>query len=241
MAFNRLILTTSGRVLAAKGQQGKQLHFTRIALGDGILGGGSMVNRRNLISEKLSMKIDGRQLTQESTVSAVIATLSNKDLTEGFVARELALMARDPDTHEESVYLYAYAGEDHAEYIPDKDSGIRVFERIKLLITLQDTPNVTFDASGNPLYMTYEDFQTLLDGFKKDVLRSFFAIGNTEPSQGPILWFDTRQREPPVEVVFELGEAGEDGDVQAEIENINYPVKNAVLSEDESTYYINIT
>ena len=34
MAFTRMKLTTFGRNLEAKSQQGKGIHFTRIALGD---------------------------------------------------------------------------------------------------------------------------------------------------------------------------------------------------------------
>lgn len=162
MAFSRLMLTTSGRILAAKHQLGQQLHFTRVVLGDGILGNDSMVNRKKVISEKLSMKIDARLLTEESTVSAFVTTLSNEKLVEGFIARELALMAEDPDTHEELAYLYSYAGEQNAEYIPDKDSGVKIIDRIKLLVTLQNTENVTFVSSGNPLYITPEDLQQAL-------------------------------------------------------------------------------
>lgn len=162
MAFSRLMLTTSGRILAAKHQLGQQLHFTRVVLGDGILGNDSMVNRKKVISEKLSMKIDARLLTEESTVSAFVATLSNEKLVEGFIARELALMAEDPDTHEELAYLYSYAGEQNAEYIPDKDSGVKIIDRIKLLVTLQNTENVTFVSSGNPLYITPDDLQQAL-------------------------------------------------------------------------------
>jgi len=40
------MLTTSGMILYAKAQQGKLLHLSRVAVGDGLLtGGDSMVNR----------------------------------------------------------------------------------------------------------------------------------------------------------------------------------------------------
>lgn len=44
MAFTRLKLTTFGQTIEAKRHQGKGIHFTRVAIGDGLLGNGSMIN-----------------------------------------------------------------------------------------------------------------------------------------------------------------------------------------------------
>lgn len=156
MAFINLVLTTDGMALYAKAQQGKPLHFTRVALGDGLLGGGSLVNRSALISERMSMSIDAIQLVEDSITAAIIATLSNEGMSQGFYARELGVFAEDPDTHQEKSYLYSHAGSD-GEYIPDGNSGTLVYERLKLLVKLENTGNVTFEASGNPLYLVPED------------------------------------------------------------------------------------
>ena len=48
MAFTRLKLTTFGQTIEAKRHQGKGIHFTRVAIGDGLLGNGSMINRTEL-------------------------------------------------------------------------------------------------------------------------------------------------------------------------------------------------
>lgn len=156
MAFSKFMLTIGGMTLYAKAQQGKTLHFTRIALGDGLLAGGSLVNRSALISERMSLLIDGVQLVNDSTDAAVIATLSNVGLSQGFTAREAGLFAEDPDTHQEVLYLYAHAGTE-GEPIPDGNSGSLVYERIKIIVTLDNTGSVTFDASGNPLYLAPDD------------------------------------------------------------------------------------
>lgn len=156
MAFSTLMLTTSGKTLYAKAQQGKPLRFTRVGIGDGLLGSGSMVNRAGLISERLSLLIDAVQLTNSSTEAAVIVTLKNDGLAEGFYFREIALFAEDPDTHQELIYLYDNAGTD-GEYIPDGKSGMRVAEHLKLMLALDSVNNVTFNGSGNPLYLSAED------------------------------------------------------------------------------------
>ena len=60
MAFRNLMLTTSGMILYAKAQQGKRLHLSRVAVGDGLLAGGdSMVNRSGLKSERASLQLGG--------------------------------------------------------------------------------------------------------------------------------------------------------------------------------------
>ncbi|MEA4932184.1 MAG: hypothetical protein VB071_01110, partial [Lawsonibacter sp.] len=84
MAFTYLKLTTFGQNLDAKCKLGKGLHLSRVVIGDGLLGNGSMVNRTALVNEKFSMLIDAKQLTNEGAVAAIIATLDNSSFSEGF-------------------------------------------------------------------------------------------------------------------------------------------------------------
>lgn len=156
MAFSGLMLTTDGKILFAKAQQGKPLHITRVGLGDGMLPDGSLTNRTALISERLSLLIDGIQLIEGGTTAAVIATLSNQDLQAGFYYREVGLFATDPDSQEEKLYLYDNASPD-GEYINDGASGVKIFERLKFQIKAQGTANITFAESGNPINITYDD------------------------------------------------------------------------------------
>lgn len=159
MAFTRLMLTTKGQILQAKSHQGKGLHITRVAVGDGMLSTGeSLITRGTLVHEVMSLGIDAIQLTQEGAVSAVIATLTNKTLDQGFYFREIAICAQDPDTGEEINYLTDYAGQD-AEFIPDKDSPRKISERLRFLIRTDniDLDKITFNWSGNPLCLLEED------------------------------------------------------------------------------------
>lgn len=162
MAFSGLILTTNGKVLCAKNDQGKPLNFTRIAIGDGLLGGGdSLVNRNALLNERMSLGIDGIQAVDEGVSTALLATLSNGELTEGFYFRELGIFAEDPDTHGELLCYYDNAGTD-GEYIPDKDSAVLVSERIRLIIARDSAKKLTINNTGNPLYVTWGDLRELL-------------------------------------------------------------------------------
>ena len=115
MAFKNLMMTSSGMVLYAKAQQGKQFRFSRIAVGDGLLGNGeSMVNRSALKSERASFLIDHVQVSTSSSAAEILTTMRNDDLTEGFYFRELGICAFDPDTQEELLCFYDNAGDDGA-------------------------------------------------------------------------------------------------------------------------------
>jgi hypothetical protein len=162
MAFNGLMLTDDGRTLKAKMEQGKKLHITRVAVGDGIIGNGSLVSRTNLISQKMSLLIDAI-LVINQTDSAIVVTLSNENLTEGFYFREIGVFAQDPDTLQEKLYLYDAAGTD-GEPIPDMNSSTRVYERLKLIVSFDNAESVTFAPSGNPLYLTPDDINDSVIG-----------------------------------------------------------------------------
>lgn len=157
MAFRNLMLTTSGMILYAKAQQGKLLHLSRVAVGDGLLSGGdSMVNRPGLKSERASFLIDYVHIAASNSAAEILTTMRNDELEEGFYFRELGIFAVDPDSGEEQLYLYDNAGQD-GEYIPAASENIKVIERLKMIVRLENTPNVTFTASGNPLYLTVDD------------------------------------------------------------------------------------
>lgn len=157
MAFRNLMLTTSGMILYAKAQQGKPLHLSRVAVGDGLLSGGdSMVNRPGLKSERASFLIDYVHIAASNSAAEILTTMRNDELEEGFYFRELGIFAVDPDSGEEQLYLYDNAGQD-GEYIPAASENVKVVERLKMIVRLENTPNVTFTASGNPLYLTVDD------------------------------------------------------------------------------------
>lgn len=155
MPFTGPKLTNFGLSVLLKTQQGKTLHFTRIALGDGEIGSGSMLTRKTLISEKLSVLIDAVRLSDTS--ASIVAQVSNDTLIEGFYFREKGVYCQDPDTQEEGLFIYDNCREE-GEYINDKDSAHKVSFYLRERLTFSQTPQITFDASGNPIYVLYDDF-----------------------------------------------------------------------------------
>lgn len=192
MAFTRLSLTRSGQTLWAKFQQGKGLHITRVAIGDGRLEGNTLYNATGLINERLSLAVDAVLLTEDSVQAAIVTTLDNKFVEESFSFRELAIFARDPDTMQEVVYLNDNAGED-AETIPSGTSGIKVYERLKFLVKADSSSSITFEASGNPLYLVAEDIELKAD---LDPVTKKLKLEQLPEQQQPVHVIATRDRDP---------------------------------------------
>lgn len=192
MPFTKMKLTTFGRTLETKWRQGKGVHFTKVAFGDGLLGNGSMINRTSLVSERHCVPIDAIVASDGATELDVIATLDNGDFDEGFLYREIALMATDPDTGLEGTYLYDNAGEE-CEYLNTRDEGAIIHERVKFIIkSVQDGP-VTFDASGNPLYATDVDIAYLQNQIDQKAGLTFYgpaSMMDTLPLHGRLLITD---------------------------------------------------
>ena len=180
MSFTKMKLTTFGRKLQAKAAQGKGIYFSRVAIGDGLIGNGSLTNRMALVSEKHSMLIDAKQLTEDASQVAIIATLDNSQFAEGFCYRELALMAIDPDTKQEGVYLYDNAGED-CEYLNTSDAGALIYERIKIIVRVENDAFITFESSGNHLYLGADDPLTNTVFFEEAEEFSNILSGETLP------------------------------------------------------------
>jgi hypothetical protein len=157
MAFGSFVLTNFGQSQLVKAHKGKNIHFSRMALGDGDIGTSSVFDVVQLKSEKLSLLIDAISITAQEALVTVL--LSNALVDTGFNLREMGLMAVDPDTSQEAVYCYnrdSSAG----EYIPDKNSSTTLREYLRIHCNVEGVQNITFQPSGNPLFVTPEDLQT---------------------------------------------------------------------------------
>ncbi len=131
-AFGGLIITNVGRALQAKAQLGAQLQFTRMGLGDGELGGSSIVDLTALKHEVKSLTLSRFELLTSGR-ARLGTVLSNQDIASGFYWRELGIFAEDPDLGE-ILYCYGNAGA-LAEYIP-AGGGPDVIEKVITVIVL---------------------------------------------------------------------------------------------------------
>jgi hypothetical protein len=159
-AFGGLTMTNKGRALQAKAQIGAQLHFTRIAVGDGNLSGQSTVDMIALISEKKSLAITKLKILTGGK-AVVGSILNNGDIATGFYFREIGVFAQDPDVGE-ILYCYGNAGAT-AGYIP-AGGGPDVYEKhIDLVTLIGSAANISATIDNSLVYVSVADFEDKFD------------------------------------------------------------------------------
>lgn len=153
-AFGGLIFTNKGRNLQAKAQAGAQLNFTRIAVGDGDLGGSSIADLNDLKHQVKSISITKlKVLTGGKAV--VGGSFSNQDIVEGFYWKELGVFAEDPDLGE-VLYCYGNAGA-NAEYIPAGGGPDVVEKSVDVVTIIGNAANVIATIEESLVYYTQDD------------------------------------------------------------------------------------
>lgn len=164
--FNNIYITTAGAQLAAKTIVGKKLEFTVAKLGSGTLSDSSMSAikaRTSLVNAVMS--IDITRVEQTSQTQATIGfVFKNTDANSAFYFRELGIFALDPDTKQEILFAYAYAG-NNAEYVNNSISEI-VQKKINVVVTVDNASNVQITLDSSQIYVTEDELETALANAK---------------------------------------------------------------------------
>ncbi|MGG3448620.1 phage tail protein [Domibacillus aminovorans] len=229
-SFGGLILTNKGRNLQVKAQTGVTLTFTRMAIGDGSLGGSSIIELNALKNERKSIPIAKLKVLMPGQ-AVVGCVLNNKDITSGFYFREIGVFATDPDVGE-ILYCYANAGTT-ADYIPaGSGGGTDLIEKTIDVITLVgNAANVSAEINKSLIFETPEGAQDKADAALAEANQytdNRLQVRDTQPTnQDPGgIWFQTG-----------LGEANDPG-----VGGLS--IQNAVVSEnppnDMKSLWLNI-
>lgn len=164
--FNNIYITTAGAQLAAKTIAGKKLQFTVAKVGSGTLSDSSMSAikaRTSLVNPVMS--IDITRVEQTSQTQATIGfVFKNTDAPSAFCFRELGIFALDPDTKQEILFAYAYAG-NNAEYVNNSISEI-VQKKINVVVTVDNAANVEITLDSSQIYVTEDELETALANAK---------------------------------------------------------------------------
>ena len=163
-------LTYAGLNALAKCQQDKELHFTRVVMGDGRISDDQDIRQlTGLVSPRLVLPIKSIKIT--GTGTTVLETeLKNTNLEKGFMAREVGIFIIDPDTltktesggkttynGTEILYAVRNTGDD-SDYVP-AGGGSDVWNLIYDVVTVIDqAENVTANINGDVAYVTRVDF-----------------------------------------------------------------------------------
>jgi len=140
-------ITNEGRKLIAKALAGKNIKFTRMAVGDGSINlNVELEEFKSLVNEVLSVSVNRKTIIDETSVQ-IDGYFNNSQLEEGFFYRELGLFALDPNTDEEILYCYANNLED-AEYIPPISDNKKLKEKtIVIITTCGDSANIEISVN----------------------------------------------------------------------------------------------
>jgi hypothetical protein len=172
--FGGLFLTNRGRNLQVKAQTGIQLNFTRMAIGDGVLGSSSILELNRLRNERLSLP-----LTKLRVISGGQATLGsvlrNQEIDAGFYFREIGIFATDPDAGE-ILYMYGNAG-DLADYIPAGQEGSTdlLEKTIDVAVLVGNASNISATINQSLIYETPAEAQVKADTAKADAIATAAA------------------------------------------------------------------
>lgn len=191
MAFSSFVLTDFGLALEAKMKAKKQVNITRIALGDGSIGTGSIFGVTKLKSERLSLPV--RSITYSTSEATVTAILTNEMLDEGFNLREMGLMATDPDTKVEGTYLYSRDSGD-GEYLPDKSASQRLKEYLRIRVKSSSAENIIFESSGSPVDLTQEDMDA--HNSSESAHQGLFVLTREKGEPGGVATLDAEGKVP---------------------------------------------
>lgn len=182
MSFGGLQFTNRGLALQAKGQTGTNIQFTRIAVGDGYLGGSIIADLTALKNQIKTLSIN--KLTLIGSGQAVVgAALSNQDLGSGFYWREIGVFATDPDVGE-ILYCYGNAG-NNAEWIPAGGGPDILEKQVDVISIVGNAQNVSAIINQSLVFATKTEFDTLktrFDTLENDVVKQAPAALTLDPS-----------------------------------------------------------
>lgn len=153
------IMTRAGLDLLAKGIIGKQIKFTRIALGDSFLDGelveitdAEILELTALIHHTQDIPLTACQFNGNGTVS-IQGYLQNANLQSGFWLREIGLFAEDPDTHQEILYSYKNSGL-LSSYTPSGKGAVITNDIINLVTVVDNASNITAVLDTGLIYVS---------------------------------------------------------------------------------------
>lgn len=150
MAGFKLGITSGGMTLLTKGLAGSEVRFVSIVMGDGSYAG-SIADASAVLSGKAVLPIS--RITRRNGQVTVKGVLHFGAVEEGFIWREVGLMAIDPDTGKEVLYAYGTGGSD---YIPGADEATLDERSVQLTVLVSEAENITAELDPSAIYVDME-------------------------------------------------------------------------------------
>ena len=171
MGFEKVYVTKQGLQLEAKARTGKILTILRVEVGDGQLTNNNIAEQTALINKKLDCNINSMQDINSQTIINFILQQSNVE--EGFYFREFGVIAEEPDTKEEVLYMYENA-RGKTEYINDKTSKSISDKIVDIIVNEEALNNIdkSLSVTVEQIKNIAEDLKTTSVNFKEAIMRS---------------------------------------------------------------------
>lgn len=147
--WSGIILTNKGRQLQAKVESGStSLVLTKLKLGNGTISEGQTLEALNdLVGPKQVVGIATKTVL-ENGYCKIAATISNSDLAEGYLVKELGVFATDPD---EGEILYAITTDSAPDYMPATGGATVVSQEFAVYIGVTNAASVVAQIDSGAL------------------------------------------------------------------------------------------
>ncbi len=245
--FYGFVVTEAGNRILAQMVSGQTLRLSRVVMEKGTAESAEAARK---LTAPLNPGPEGTTTTPTVAGSAsnmIVEYRSdlNGGLAEGFWIGGFGVYAENPEGGEDVMLYYGSLGDAKqyvSAYTPGTAPDVR---RYPVSITVTEGVEVVtvypaeawMTAQDVAAYF-HQDLKPELLEETKDLVQQqtagfleMISIGDEEPGQGPVLWFNTAPTGNNVAATLRLGETGGDSTVAVEVEEIDYPIRNAVLNE----------
>ncbi|WP_373325613.1 hypothetical protein [Sporomusa paucivorans] len=155
--YPSIVLTNAGLDMIAESQAGQSLIFTKLKIGDGLLGTGESISTLNALkSPKLDIPIQGFLNQGNGQVRLrYLVDNSGVPVNQGFFAREVGIYAKIGEPGTERLYAYTNGG-NKVDWIPDRNTPMdaQIFD---IFVLIGNASNVTVVINGSATYATVLD------------------------------------------------------------------------------------
>ncbi len=169
MGSTGMLCTAEGLDVLSEGLLGKEILFTRVALGDGELSAVSEEDYRAKVlglTEMINWRVDVpivEKVNQGNGKMLLHAMKDNAEISDSFFAREQAVFAKHPVTGKEILYSYRNSG-DQSSFIANNLGPVARVLDVGLITVIQNAKNVNAVIDASFAYTARKDFTEHVDG-----------------------------------------------------------------------------
>lgn len=149
--YTKLQITNIGKNALANAQNGTELRFTKVKLGDGTASDISILT--DLVRTVMTLQINSSSIS--NGVISIAALMDNTSLSTGFYIKEVGIFAIQNGQE----FLYAYTKATNPDYVPEASAG-PVSQQFNFKISVQSGANITFQISNEAVALK-SDLTTL--------------------------------------------------------------------------------